>query len=487
MKYRTESDSLGKLQIPQDKYYGVQTQRAVENFKISGIKMSERPKLVRALAAVKEAAAISNMELGQLDPEIARAIITACQEVYGGEFYDHFPVDMIQGGAGTSANMNANEVICNRALELIKHKKGEYQFIHPNNHVNLSQSTNDVYPTAAKISIAWMSDDIVNAIVALRDAFFAKADEFKNVIKMGRTQLQDAVPMTLGQEFKAFGVTINEDIVQLKNALNLCYIINMGATAIGTGINTLPGYTEMVCKHLAKITNLPLTSAEDLVEATSDTGAFVAVSSVLKKIAVKLTKVCNDLRLLSSGPKAGLHDITLPAMQPGSSIMPAKVNPVIPEVVNQVCFQVIGYDLAITLAASGGQMQLNAFEPLMVYNIFESIILLQRACNTLREKCVNGIVANVEHCATEVMRSAGLLTAFVPYIGYEEAAKIAKKVQNSDKTVYELIKEAKLLSEEEIATILLPANMISPQAELKIATKLRLKAKKTVKKRRSRR
>ena len=472
MQYRIEKDSLGERKIPDEKYYGVQTDRAIDNFKITGLAMSTRPKLVRALAAVKQAAAMANFELGLLKSDVAEAIIKASQEVYVGKFYDEFPVDLIQGGAGTSANMNANEVICNRALEIWGHKKGEYDYIHPNNHINLSQSTNDVYPTAAKIAIAWFSDDIISAIELLRDAFFAKAIEFKDVIKMGRTQLQDAVPMTLGQEFHAFGVAIDEDIKYLKESLILCYIINMGATAIGTGINTLPGYSDSVCKHLRKITGLPLTNAEDLVEATSDTGAFVSVSSVLKRIAIKLNKVCNDLRLLSSGPKAGLGDINLPAMQPGSSIMPAKVNPVIPEVVNQICFLVIGYDLATTMAASGGQLQLNAFEPVMVYNILESIVLLQRGCNTLREKCVDGITANAEHCLNEVKHSAGLLTAFVNYIGYEAAAKIAKEVQKyPEKTVYELVKNSGLLTESEIMDILSPENMICPKSTLSILGK----------------
>jgi aspartate ammonia-lyase len=374
--------------------------------------------------------------------------------------------------------MNVNEVICNRALELSKHKKGAYQYIHPNNHINLSQSTNDVYPTAAKIAISWMSSEIIEAIEALRDAFFAKADEYKSAIKMGRTQLQDAVPMTIGQEFRAFGSLINEDIGHLKRMLELCYTINMGATAIGTGITAAPKYAKVVCAHLAKITKLPLTVAPDLIEATSDTGAFVSISSVLKRIAVKLTKICNDLRLLSSGPKAGLHDINLPAVQPGSSIMPGKVNPVIPEVVNQVCFQVIGYDLAITLAASAGQLQLNAFEPLMVYNTFEAITLLRRACYTLKEQCIDGITVNVEHCENEVKRSAGLLTAFTPYIGYEEAAKIAKQVQKSDKkTVYELIREAGLISDEGIAAILSLKNMTRPTSKLNFAVKKKDKKK----------
>lgn len=472
MSYRKEHDSLGEKRISNDKYYGVQTVRALENFKITGISMGDRPRLVKALAAVKKAAALANMELGLLEQNIGEAIVKAADEIMDGKLRDQFPVDMIQGGAGTSANMNANEVICNRALEMLNHKKGEYQYVHPNNHVNLSQSTNDVYPTAAKIAISWMSSEIIEGIETLRDAFFAKAEQYKNVIKMGRTQLQDAVPMTVGQEFKAFGRLLSEDISHLKKHLKLCYEINMGATAIGTGITASPKYAKIVCKHLARVTDLPLTLAPDLVEATSDTGAFVSISSVLKRIAAKLTKICNDLRLLSSGPKAGLHDINLPAVQPGSSIMPGKVNPVIPEVVNQVCFQVIGYDLAITLAASAGQLQLNAFEPLMVYNIFDSITLLRRACFTLKEQCVDGITVNVEHCENEVKRSAGLLTAFTPYIGYEAAAKIAKEVQKSDKkTVYELVKESGLLSDKDIAAILSPENMTHPTAKLDLTNK----------------
>lgn len=465
---RIEHDGLGEKQIPNDLYYGVQTIRAIENFYITGTKMSERPKIIRALAAVKQAAAIANMELGLLAKNLGEAIVSACQEVISGKFYDQFPVDMVQGGAGTSANMNANEVICNRALELLGHKKGEYQFLHPLNHVNLSQSTNDVYPTAAKIAIAWMSGDIIEGIVALREAFFAKGKEFKNILKMGRTQLQDAVPMTMGQEFRAFGIAIGEDIGHLQEALKLSYIINMGATAIGTGINTFPGYAESVCKNLSTITNLPLTVAPDLVHSTSDTGVFVAISSVLKSIAVKLTKICNDLRLLSSGPKTGFHDINLPAMQPGSSIMPGKVNPVIPEAVNQVCFQVIGYDLAITMAASAGQLQLNAFEPLIVYDIFEAITLLRRAFFTLKEKCVDGITANDKHCEEEVWHSPGLITAFTPYIGYEKAAEIAKKSQETNKTVYELVKEDGLLSEEDIQQILSPEQMTHPTKKLDV-------------------
>jgi aspartate ammonia-lyase len=472
MHYRVEHDSLGTKKIPDLKYYGIQTQRAIENFRITGITMAERPKLVYALAAIKQAAAMANKEQGLLKPAIANAIIKACKEIYAGAYLDQFPVDMIQGGAGTSANMCANEVICNRALEIMGHKKGEYQYIHVNNHVNLSQSTNDVYPTATKIALIWMSADLIEGIESLRDAFLVKAKEFKNIIKMGRTQLQDAVPMTLGQEFKAFAATIDQDIGHLKEILNLCREINMGATAIGTGINTVPGYGELVCKHLSTITGLKLSEASDLIAATSDTGVYVSLSSVLKRFAVKLTKICNDLRLISSGPKAGFHDINLPAAQPGSSIMPGKVNPVIPEVVNQICFQIMGFDLAVTMAAAAGQMQLNAFEPLMVHDLFESMTMLRRGCNVLRERCVDGIVANAEHTREVVMSSPGILTAFCPYIGYEAAAEIAKKVEKSDKTVYELIKDTGLLSDKEIAEILSPDVMTSPHKQYHIAKKL---------------
>ncbi len=478
-KYRIEKDSLGERRVPEDKYYGVQTLRAIENFKISGVSMRKRPKLIKALAAIKHAAAKANYKLGLLDREKTRAIVAASEEVFAGQFDKQFPVDMIQGGAGTSANMNANEVICNRALEILGHEKGEYKYLHPNNHVNLSQSTNDVYPTAAKVALVWSSTGFIESVEKLRDAFHAKSEEFKGVIKIGRTQLQDAVPMTLGQEFHAFASAINEDLDRIKEIFNLCYVTNMGATAIGTGINTLPGYSELVCKYLAEITQLPLVIAPDLVEATSDTGVFVSFSSILKRMAIKLTKVCNDLRLLSSGPQAGLHDINLPAVQPGSSIMPAKVNPVIPEVVNQVCFQVMGCDLVVTMAASGAQMQLNAFEPVMVYNLMEAMTLMRRACKVLREKCVDGIEANVEYCREHVLSSAGLLTAFAPYIGYEAAAKIAKQVQkNPDKSVYELVKEADLLSDEDIDNILSPEIMTTPHVRLDIVSATKAKKEK---------
>jgi aspartate ammonia-lyase len=475
MATRIEHDSLGEKQIQADKYYGVQTLRAIENFSITDVPMARYPNLIKALAAIKQAAALANFELGALTKEQLDAIAAACKEVFAGKLDNQFPVDMIQGGAGTSANMNANEVIANRGLELMGHKKGEYQFLHPNDHINEAQSTNDVYPTAAKIAIIWSSEKTIKALEKLRDGFLAKAEEFKHVIKMGRTQLQDAVPMTLGQEFKAFAATIDADLKYLREELKQCYEINMGATAIGTGINTSPTYSKLISEHLTSITGLPLFEAKDLIEATSSASGFIAVSSALRRIAIKLTKICNDLRLLSSGPRAGLRDINLPPMQPGSSIMPGKVNPVIPEVVNQVCFQVIGFDLAVTLAASAGQMQLNAFEPVMLYDILESMSLLARGCITLQDRCVSGITANVEFCKKVVYNSAGLATAFAPYIGYEKAAKIAKQVQNSDKTVYEVVKEAKLLTEEEINIILSPEFMTSPQAKVRVEEKMREK------------
>ncbi|MBN2689149.1 MAG: aspartate ammonia-lyase [Gammaproteobacteria bacterium] len=475
MQYRTEHDSLGKMKVPAKAYYGIQTARAIQNFKITGNKMSCRPKMVRALAAIKWAAAKTNHELGILEDDIAQAIMQAAEEVYKGKFYKEFPVDMIQGGAGTSANMNANEVICNRALEIIGKEKGQYRYIHPNNHLNLSQSTNDVYPTAGKIALVWMTEDLIPSIEALCEAFRAKAEEFKDVIKMGRTQLQDAVPMTLGQEFAAFASILAEDIVRLREVGHMFHEINMGATAIGTGINTLPGYAGLVCKYLSEITGLHLEEASDLIASTSDTGSFVTFSSILKRIAVKLTKICNDLRLLSSGPKTGFFDINLPAVQPGSSIMPGKVNPVIPEVVNQVCFQIVGHDMVVTQAAQAGQLQLNAFEPVIFYNLFDAITLLRHGCDTLNEKCVAGITANAMHCKKEVLRSPALLTAFTPYLGYEAVAEIVKQSMKSDKTVYELIKESEYIDEKDIKSILSPETMTQPHAKFNIVAKVRAK------------
>lgn len=465
---RRESDSLGTREIPDDRYYGVQTARAMDNFPISHIPLSRYPYIIKALGAIKEAAAVTNFEQGILSPKVAKAIIKAAREVQKGQWNGHFPMDVIQGGAGTSANMNANEVICNRALEIMGHKKGQFDKCHPLNQVNMSQSTNDVYPTAAKLAIIWSCQDLIPAIEALAKSFLGRAAAFKKVIKMGRTQLQDAVPMTLGQEFAAFGHALLFDLQRIKEAVRACYVINMGATAIGTGINTLPAYAKRVCEHLAKITKLPLVKAKDLVEATSDVSPFVSISGTLKGIAVTLTKTCNDLRLLSSGPFTGFHDISLPAMAPGSTIMPGKVNPVIPEVVNQVCFLVIGNDTTVVLAASAGQLQLNAFEPIMFYRLSESIEALKNACDTLRINCVDTITANSELCRQHVLKSAGLITAFSPYIGYEASAKIAKEVQKGLGTVYERVKASGLLKEKDIDKIISPEFMTSPHPLLNI-------------------
>lgn len=460
---RIEHDLLGEREVPADAYYGVQTLRATENFPITGIPISQYPHLVNALAAVKEGAALANHELGLLPEDVSDAIVRACRELRAGALHEWFVVDVIQGGAGTSTNMNANEVIANRALELMGREKGDYHWVHPNDHVNLSQSTNDVYPTAMKIAGNWAIEDLTAALGELTDAFRAKGAEFADVLKMGRTQLQDAVPMTLGQEFTAFAVTIGEDIDRLREAAALIREINMGATAIGTGINTDPRYAALVCAKLGEVTGLELITAPDLIEATSDVGAFVQLSGVLKRVAVKLGKICNDLRLLSSGPRTGLGEINLPAMQPGSSIMPGKVNPVIPEVVNMVCFQVVGNDLTITMAAEGGQLQLNVFEPVIGFNLFQSMDMLARAARTLRERCVLGITANRDRLYRMVCDSIGLVTALVPYLGYERSAALAKEALETGRGVMDLVREKGWLSDERLHEILTPEAMTHPR------------------------
>jgi len=461
---RREKDLLGERGVVGSLYYGIQTLRAVENFPITGIPIAQYPHLINALAAVKQAAARANEELGLLDSSIADAIVHASEEIRAGNLHNQFVVDVIQGGAGTSTNMNANEVIANRALELLGGRKGEYDRVHPNNHVNLSQSTNDVYPTALRIAAMWSLRDLLGALADLRDAFLEKGDEFGDIVKMGRTQLQDAVPMTLGQEFGAYGVTIGEDIDRLTETLSLMREINMGATAIGTGINTDPRYAGLVRERLSAVTGLDLVTSPDLVEATQDTGAFVQLSGLLKRVAVKLSKICNDLRLLSSGPRAGLGEINLPPMQPGSSIMPGKVNPVIPEVVNQVCYQVVGNDLTVTMAAESGQLQLNVFEPVIAFNIFQSVDMLTRACVVLRERCVVGITANREWIRQMLERSIGVVTALVPYIGYERASAVAREALATNRGVYELVLEKRWLTQEELDDILSPEAMTKPRA-----------------------
>ena len=460
---RTEKDLLGTREIPNDRLFGVQTLRAVENFAISAVRVRDFPTLIVGIAAVKEAAAEANRDLGILSQPVAQAIIDACRELREGKHHRDFKVDMIQGGAGTSTNMNANEVIANRALELMGHERGQYEFISPNSHVNLSQSTNDVYPTAIKLAMHSSIEDLKSAMGALAGAFLLKGEEFSQHLKMGRTQLQDAVPMTLGQEFTAFAHTMLEDVDRLSEAQALIREINMGATAIGTGITAIVGYAEAVRNHLSRITGIPLITAPDLVEATSDTGVFVQLSGVLKRCAVKLSKICNDLRLLSSGPRAGLGEINLPPMQPGSSIMPGKVNPVIPEVVNQVCFEVIGGDVTVTLAAEGGQLQLNVFEPIIAYRLLNSMTILTRACEVLKTRCVEGITANVERMRHFVEHSIGIVTALVPIIGYEKSTQIAKQALDTGRGVYELVLESGLMTRVELDRALNPETMTQPK------------------------
>ena len=464
---RREHDLLGEREVPFENYYGIQTLRAIENFNISGITLSFFPSLIEALAMVKEAAAEANFGLGLLDAKVKNAIVLACHEINSGKYHNHFIVDMIQGGAGTSTNMNANEVIANRALEIMGYEKGDYQYCHPNNHVNLSQSTNDAYPTSVKIALISSNKKLVLVLETLVDSFRKKAKEFSHIIKMGRTQLQDAVPMTLGQEFEAYAVTLGEEVERLNQNARLFLEVNMGATVIGTGINSEPGYTDLVVKHLKKITGLDLVLASNLVEATQDTGAFVMYSSAVKRLAIKLSKICNDLRLLSSGPRTGIHEINLPPMQPGSSIMPGKVNPVIPEVVNQIAFKVIGNDLSVTLAAEAGQLELNVFEPVIVKSIFESVEMLKNGMNTLKYRCIDGITANEERCRSMVYNSIGLVTALVPFIGYENSNELAKEALVNNRSVYELVLEKKLLTKDQVDKILAPENMIKPR-EMKL-------------------
>ena len=460
--YRIESDLLGELKVPVEAYYGVQTQRAINNFKISGQLLSSYPKFIKGLAWVKKAAAKTNFELGLLDEALYKTIEQACDELANGQFDDQFPIDMIQGGAGTSVNMNANEVIANRVVEILGDKKGDYSKCSPNDHINLSQSTNDAYPTAIKMALLQMNETLVGKLEQIVAAFRAKGEEFKHVLKMGRTQLQDAVPMTLGQEFEAFAATLEEDISKLNNNALLFVEVNMGATAIGTGLNAPVGYAIKCAENLKDISGYPVVSAPNLVEATPDTGSYVIYSSAMKRLAVKLSKICNDLRLLTSGPRAGLFEINLPPMQPGSSIMPGKVNPVIPEVVNQVCFKVIGNDLTVTFAAEAGQLQLNVMEPVLCHAIMESNMFLCNALDTLREKCIVGITANEEICLNMVKHSIGIVTALNPYIGYKNSTKIAKEALETGKSVYNLVLEHGLLSQEKLDDILNPENMLKP-------------------------
>ncbi len=460
---RTEKDLLGARNVAKDALYGIQTLRAMENFSITGVTLSHYPTFVKSLAIIKQAAARINLRLRLLEEDIANAIDRACQEIIDGNFLGHFVVDMIQGGAGTSANMNANEVIANRALELLGYERGDYVQCHPNNHVNLSQSTNDVYPSAIRLAALKLVQKLITALENLAIEMDNKGRQFVDVIKMGRTQLQDAVPMTLGQEFSAWAVTIREDIHLLRETSRLFLSLNMGGTAIGTSINADPRYPQMVVEELRKITNLDISLSENLVEATPDTGSFVIFSGALKRNAVKISKLCNDLRLLSSGPRCGLNEINLPPMQPGSSIMPGKVNPVIPEVVNQVAFQIIGNDLTITMAAEAGQLQLNVMEPIIAFNLFQSIEMLAESVNTLSARCIRGITANKNHCREMVERSIGIITAVVPRLGYENASEIAKEALETGIPVREIILKKGYLNADEIEDLLSPEAMTKPR------------------------
>ena len=460
---RIEHDLLGERKVPADRYYGIQTLRALENFQITGIPISHSPRFINSLAFIKKAAAMANRDLTLLSPQIADAICRACDEIIAGKFHEEFVVDVIQGGAGTSTNMNANEVIANVALEMLGKEKGRYDIIHPLNHVNMSQSTNDVYPTALRLTLSQKLDGLMREMEGLQQSLAAKGAEFADVIKMGRTQLQDAVPMTLGQEFEAYAVMVGEDIQRVREAQSLIREINMGATAIGTGLNAHPDYAPLVTRYLREITNIPVIESTNLVEATQDTGAYVQLSGVLKRVAVKLSKICNDLRLLTSGPRAGLAEISLPPMAPGSTIMPGKVNPIIPEVVNQVAFEVVGNDITVSMAAEAGQLELNVMEPVIAYKLFASLDTLGRACRTLSERCITGITANRENCRYFVEHSIGLVTALNPILGYERSTEIADEAHKTGRSVYEIVLEKGYLTKTELDEILRPENMTKPR------------------------
>lgn len=454
---RLESDSIGEMEVPGEAYYGVQALRANENFPITGNSLN--PDFIKNMARIKRAAAITNMRAGRLKPEIANAIESACNEVVCGMFASEFIVDGIQGGAGTSANMNMNEVIANRAIEMLCGKKGDYSIVHPNDHVNMAQSTNDVIPTAGKLTVLDLLKKLEKSLKKLDSALYKKADEFDEVIKIGRTQLEDAVPMRLGQSFHAYATMIERDIDRIAKAKKEMYTVNMGATAIGTGINTSEYYFDHIVPTLAKVSGYPLVQADDLFDATENLDGFVRVSSCLKACAVNLSKMCNDLRILASGPKAGFGEITLPAMQNGSSIMPGKVNPVIPEVVSQVAFHIIGHDVTITMAAEAGQMELNAFEPVVFYNLFDSITTLTHAVDTLTDNCIIGITANEERCQKLLDASVGITTALCPYIGYKKAASLAKESLRTGVPVKKLVLKHGLMKEKQLDVVLDPYAM----------------------------
>ncbi|HDR1511000.1 TPA: aspartate ammonia-lyase [Pasteurella multocida] len=466
---RKEVDLLGEREVPADVYWGIHTLRAVENFNISNAVISDVPDFVRGMVMVKKATALANGELGAIPDKIAKAIVAACDEILTtGKCLEQFPSDIYQGGAGTSVNMNTNEVVANLALELLGHKKGEYQYLDPMDHVNASQSTNDAYPTGFRIAVYNSIMKLVAKVLYLQQGFENKAKEFSHILKMGRTQLQDAVPMTVGQEFKAFSVLLDEEVRNLTRTAEYLLEVNLGATAIGTGLNTPKGYAPLAVKYLSEVTGLPCVLAENLIEATSDCGAYVMVHGALKRTAVKLSKVCNDLRLLSSGPRAGLNEINLPELQAGSSIMPAKVNPVVPEVVNQVCYKVMGNDTTITFAAEAGQLQLNVMEPVIAQAMFESIDILTNACVNLRDKCIDGITVNKETCENYVFNSIGIVTYLNPFIGHHNGDLVGKICAKTGRGVKEVVLEKGLLTEAELDDILSVENLMNPTYKAKL-------------------
>jgi len=473
---RVEKDLLGERDVPADAYYGVQTLRAIENYNITGILLRNFPEFIIALAQVKKACAKTNFKLGHLEFDKAEAICMACDELIdpenismgdnkGAVMRRDFMVDMIQGGAGTSTNMNANEVIANRALEHMGKKKGEYEFCHPNDDVNKGQSTNDAYPTAAKIAVIIMHDQLLRAIDELSQSFFAKGREFSDIVKMGRTQLQDAVPMTLGQEFHAYGTTVHYDLESVKNAIRRFMVTNLGGTAIGTGIAADPNFSSVAVQELSDVTGFPMTLSEDLIESSSSLGAMLFFSGILRRVAVKVSKICNDLRLLASGPRCGLAEINLPPMAPGSSIMPGKVNPVIPEVMNMCCFEALGNDLTVAFGSEAGQLELNVMEPIVIYKLFTSIRVLSRGMNILRTRCIENITANKEHCKQMVHNSIGIVTALLPHIGYKKCTAAAAQALEEKRPVAEIVVELGYLNKEKVEEILQPENMCGPTAK----------------------
>ncbi|TXT38514.1 MAG: aspartate ammonia-lyase [Comamonadaceae bacterium] len=466
MTYRIEKDFLGEKQLPDTAYYGVQTLRGKENFHITGIPMSNEPYFVKAFGYVKKAAALANRDLGVLNVDIANAIAAACDRLIAGEMADQFVTDFIQGGAGTSTNMNANEVIANLALEQMGHPKGSYQYVNPNDHVNFGQSTNDVYPTAFRLALILRLESYMEALRQLQSAFFVKAKEFEKVLKMGRTHLQDAVPMSLGQEFHGWGTTMGEEVQRLAEVRQFLHEINLGATAIGTTVTAAPGYPELATRYLSELTGAQFILAGDLIEATSDTGAYVLLSGVLKRTSAKLTKICNDIRLLASGPRSGFNEIHLPQMQPGSSIMPGKVNPVIPEVVNQAGFLVIGLDLTVTLAASAGQLQLNVMEPVITFALFTSIATMENAVRSLAVNCVQGITANAQHTRDMVLNSLGIITVLKPSLGYKQCAEIAREGYETGKSLHDIVvNERQLMTQQHWDEVFSFENLINPKFE----------------------